>query len=113
MNEVLDINESYFSNLSHYIRQNDCITFPTQITVAAGFYSDHVARDCGQSGIVIKETKTRTTILLDAMAWDDLYSDALYYIDLLDEKDLDPETYAFARSALRVLRVMDKHEDKR
>ena len=77
------------------------------------FYSDHRARECGQSGIIIKETKTRTTVLLDALAWEDLYSDADYYADLLDGNDyLDADYLPIARSALRVLKVMQKHEDK-
>jgi hypothetical protein len=49
---------------------------------------------------------------LDAEAWDDLYSDALYYVDYLDE-DVDAETKRFARIALRIVNKMDKHIDQK
>jgi hypothetical protein len=101
----------YEDNKATFCEANTRITFPTEVTIAAAFYSDHVARDCGQTGVLVKQSKTKVTVLLDAEAWDDLYSDALYYVDYLDE-DVDADTKAFARTALRVVNVMDKHTNK-
>jgi hypothetical protein len=102
---------SYENNKATFCEANTRITFPTEIVIAAAFYSDHVARDCGQTGVLVKQNKTKVTVLLDAEAWDDLYSDALYYIDYLDE-DVDADTKAFARTAMRVVNAMDKHTNK-
>jgi len=103
---------SFQDNVSTFSEANTRITFPTEITIASEFYSDHSARECGQTGKVVNQNKAKITILLDAEAWDDLYSDALYYVDYLDE-DVDAETKRFARIALRVVNKMDKHIDQK
>jgi hypothetical protein len=48
------------------------------------FYLDHIARDCGKSGKVVRSTKNYIIVELDADALDDLLTDALYYVECAD-----------------------------
>ena len=48
----------------------------------AKFYLDHRARDCGESGKIVRSTKNYIIVELDAAALDDLLSDADYYASL-------------------------------
>ena len=51
------------------------------------FYLDHLARGCGESGKVIRTTKNHLIVELDAVALDDLLTDALYYVECADTFD--------------------------
>lgn len=73
-------------------------------TVPATFYLDHLGRDCGQTGKIIRETQTRITVELDDEAYKDLFSDADYYWDC--RHDLDMCRPAIIQSAKRTLDVL-------
>jgi hypothetical protein len=75
-------------------------------TVPATFYLDHIGRGCGETGKIIKETKTRVTVELDAEAFKDLLSDADYYWDC--RSDMDMCRPAIINSAKRTLDVLSK-----
>ena len=51
---------------------------PNTYKLPPRFYLDHIARDCGKSGKVVRSTKNYIIVELDADALDDLLSDALY-----------------------------------
>jgi len=50
-----------------------------KMKLPAKFYLDHRARDCGESGKIVRSTKNYVIVELDALALDDLLSDADYY----------------------------------
>lgn len=83
------------------------------IKIPPRFYQDHKARDCGQSGVVVKRTKTYVIVELDQEAWDDLYSDADYYgADNSDGWFDDSGMRGIISSARATLRVMREHLEK-
>lgn len=45
------------------------------------YYADHLQRDCGATGVIVKETTRRVTVDLDAVAYLDLVSDCEWFID--------------------------------
>jgi hypothetical protein len=53
-----------------------------KMKLPAKFYLDHRARDCGQSGKIVRSTQNYVIVELDAIALDDLLSDADYYASL-------------------------------
>lgn len=56
------------------------ITFPITIEIPTTFWRDHGGeRGCSPTAEIIKQNDRLTTVILDAEAWDDLYSDADYY----------------------------------
>ena len=66
------------------------------------FYLDHVARDCGNSGKVVRSTKNYLIVELDSKALDDLLTDALYYVECADTFDPPiPGLIASARATLK------------
>ena len=82
------------------------------IKIPKRFYDDHRFRDCGQSGIKVKETATYYIVELDQEAWDDLYSDADYYgMDNPDE-DLWANYRGVILSARATLKVMKEYLEK-
>ena len=66
-------------------------------TLPPRFYLDHVARDCGNSGKVVRSTKNYLIVELDSIALDDLLTDALYYVECADT--FDPPMPALIASA--------------
>jgi hypothetical protein len=78
------------------------------ITIGRKFYDDHRLRDCGETGIVLRATKTTVTVQLDEEAWDDLYSDAKFYAWMYRDGEWagDPELQGIGRAAERTLAKM-------
>lgn len=72
------------------------------------FYDDHRSRDCGESGVVVKETKRFVRVTLDTVAYDDLKSDARYYADMYG--DVDPNLFGVVASARATLKRLAKVE---
>jgi hypothetical protein len=70
------------------------------------FYLDHIARDCGKSGKVVRSTKKYIIVELDADALDDLLTDALYYIECADT--FDPPMPALIASAKATINAINK-----
>jgi len=68
-------------------------------TLAATFADDHWERECGLTDLVVKRTKNRVTVVMDAEGYSDMLSDADYYWDMRDETGAD----SLSRSAKRVL----------
>jgi hypothetical protein len=83
------------------------INFPIELSVPTLFYADHVERECGQTGTVVTSTKTKTTVLLDEEAFIDLYDDAMYYWNNIDDMK-DEESKKFCRSAAAIVRMCEK-----
>ena len=80
--------------------------YPVTITVPALFYSDHIARECGKSGVIVKENARTYTLSLDKSAWTDLYSDADYYASMKGSDDYS-ENRSIVDSAIRTLNRMN------
>ena len=70
------------------------------------FYLDHLARDCGKSGKLVRSTKNYLIVKLDADALDDLLSDALYYIECADT--FDPPITGLVNSARATINAINK-----
>jgi hypothetical protein len=70
------------------------------------FYLDHLARDCGNSGKIVKQKSNYLIVELDALALDDLISDALYYIECADT--FDPPMTGLIASARATLKAILK-----
>ena len=51
------------------------------------FYKDHLARDCGQTGRILKAGKLLTEVELDWVAYQDLITDAEYYTSFKGTED--------------------------
>ena len=78
-------------------------SYPVTITVPATFYYDHrFNRECGSTGVIIKETSSTYTVSLDESAWIDLYSDADYYASMKGSDDY-VENRSIVESAIRTL----------
>jgi hypothetical protein len=54
-------------------------------TIGKLFYDDHLQRECGAGGTIIKTTKTTYTVELNLEAYNDLLSDCDYYWECRDE----------------------------
>jgi hypothetical protein len=80
--------------------------YPVTVTVPALFYSDHIARECGKSGVIVKENSRTYTVSLDESAWIDLYSDADYYASMKGNGDY-AENKSLVDSAIRTLTRMN------
>lgn len=70
------------------------------------FYLDHIARDCGKSGKVVRSNKKYIIVELDAEALDDLLTDALYYIECADT--FCPPMPALVASAKATINAINK-----
>ena len=68
------------------------------------FYLDHLARDCGKSGKIVKQNSKHIIVELDVIALDDLVSDALYYIECADT--FDPPITGLIASARATLKAI-------
>ena len=73
------------------------------------FYLDHRARGCGDSGKVLKATKTYLIVELDQLAYDDLLSDALYYVEIADT--LSPAMPSLIASARAIIKQLTKENN--
>lgn len=71
--------------------------------VPATFYLDHAGRDCGETDIVIKQSKYVVTVEMDYEGYHDLLSDADYYWDCRDEFDVRDSIIASAKRTLESL----------
>ena len=83
--------------------------FTVTVDLPPRFYDDHVDREL-PSGIEVKRTKNYVRVILDHAAYDDLLSDALYYVDAAsDMLSGSPELLgliASARATARRLSAM-------
>lgn len=70
------------------------------------FYLDHLARDCGKSGKVVRSTKNYLIVELDYQALDDLLTDALYYVECADT--FDPPLTGLISSARATINALNK-----
>lgn len=82
-------------------------TFPITVTLPHLFYKDHLGRDCGHTGKVIKETKTTFEVILDELAWDDIYSDCEVYVAMIGTQDYE-ENKSYIQAAVRTLARLNK-----
>jgi hypothetical protein len=55
------------------------------VEVPARFYADHLARECGKTGKILKSKNNSFIVDLDAVSLQDLISDADYYANIDDE----------------------------
>lgn len=69
------------------------------------FYFDHLARECGKSGVIVKSMKSYLIVDLDEVAFEDLRSDASYYYECADQ--FDPPMRGLAASAKATLRALE------
>ena len=82
--------------------------YPVMVKVPAIFYWDHrFNRDCGRTGVIVKDTQRTYTLSLDESAFVDLYSDADYYASLKGSDDY-PENRSIVDSAIRTLNTLKK-----
>ena len=72
------------------------------------FYLDHLARDCGKGGKIIKQCGKYIIVDLDTVALDDLTSDALYYIECADT--FDPPMTGLIASARATLKAIKENK---
>ena len=75
----------------------------TEYWVPTLFYDDHIARDCGKTGRVVKRGKKLTLVALDRDAYDDLLTDADYYADIKRYPDEYRDLRPIVDSAIRTL----------
>lgn len=68
------------------------------------FYADHRMRECGQSGRIIRETKTYVLVELDDAAYNDLRSDCAFYVQQGRAGSFGFETQGLCRSAAATLK---------
>ena len=74
------------------------------------FYLDHIARDCGKSGKIVRSAKQYLIVELDDIALDDLYSDASYYSECSDQFDFDNQ--GLCKSATATVRALNNQLNK-
>jgi len=73
------------------------------------FYGDHRTRDCGQTGIILKETSKFVEVVLDDTALADLRGDADYYVhEGVGSNGMEREFLGLVSSAAATLRALDK-----
>jgi hypothetical protein len=80
------------------------------IKIPKRFYDDHIFRECGQSGKVLKKYASHYLVELDQEAWDDLYSDADYYGTDTIDSDLWENYRGIVLSARATIKAMDKYK---
>ena len=80
----------------------------TTLRIPPVFYLDHLARECGKSGKIIRSGKSYLIVELDDAALDDLMSDASYYVECADT--FDPSIRGLVFSARATLRAIEKGE---
>jgi hypothetical protein len=82
---------------------------PNTYKLPPRFYLDHIARDCGQSGKVVRSTRNYIIVELDTNALDDLLTDALYYVECADTFDPPiPGLIASARATINRIKEINK-----
>lgn len=75
------------------------------LRVPPRFYEDHRARDCGETGVVLREATRYVRVALDQEAYDDLLSDARYYgWDLGEGHSVDGGLISSAQATYRKLK---------
>jgi hypothetical protein len=72
--------------------------------IPATFYLDHINRDCGDTDVIIRQTKNVITVELDKEGFDDLLSDADYYWFCRDEI-CDRQIAQSAKRTMQVLKM--------
>ena len=77
-----------------------------QVTVPALFYRDHLNRECGETGKIIKVSGNRITVELDDRAFNDLLSDADCYADFKRNRDDYSQNKSLVDSAIRTLEIL-------
>ena len=82
-------------------------SFPIEVVLPAKFYRDHLNRDCGTTGRIVKENQKLITASLDEAAWDDLFSDADFYISMIGSEDYEGNEDIVA-SAVRTMERLKK-----
>lgn len=73
------------------------------VAIPPRFYEDHVEREC-RTGVVVKTTKAKVTVTLDAEDFDDLFSDAWYYSNPGEAVSFDGQ--GLRQSALATFRAL-------
>lgn len=68
------------------------------------FAEDHWDRDCGQTDVVVRETKTHYFVSMDANGYSDMESDADYYV-YMGAEIMGLGFLASARATLKALRA--------
>ena len=82
--------------------------YPVIVTVPAIFYWDHrFNRECGNTGVIVKETSRTYTLSLDESAFIDLFSDADYYASMKGSDDYS-ENRSIVDSAIRTLNTLKR-----
>lgn len=71
------------------------------------FYDDHVARAL-PAGVVVKSTARSVWVELDAEAFAELRSDAVYYRDEMTVAGFGPEGFGLVGSARATVKALDK-----
>lgn len=88
---------------------NNDIIYPVTVKIPAIFYSDHLARECGKSGVILSKSANTFTVSLDLDAFKDLYSDAEYYADMKSSGDYSlDDNKRICDSATRTLARLNK-----
>jgi hypothetical protein len=68
------------------------------------FYFDHLARECGKSGKIVRSANNYLIVDLDDVALSDLLSDANYYAE---NGDMSPELRGLTLSARATIKAID------
>ena len=69
------------------------------------FYFDHLARECGNSGKIVRSTKNYLIVDLDDIALSDLLDDANYYAE---NGDMSADLRGITLSARATIKAIDK-----
>jgi len=76
------------------------------------FYLDHIARDCGESGKIVRSTKQYLIVQLDDLALDDLLGDARFYSSEDMRGAFDPSLTGLIASARATVRALKNQLEK-
>lgn len=82
-----------------------------KMKIPAKFYLDHRARDCGESGKIVRSTKNYVIVELDPAALDDLIGDADYYADMVGFDEYQ-ENKGVCLSAIATLKAINNQLEK-
>ena len=74
--------------------------------IPSRFYLDHLARDCGKGGKVVRSTKNYLIVELSNEALDDLMTDASYYVECSDT--FDPPLTGLVASAKATIKAINQ-----
>ena len=77
-----------------------------QYKIPPRFYFDHLSRECGKSGKIVRSTKNYLIVELDDIALNDLLSDASYYSESGDISD--PSIRGLITSARATIKALNK-----